>query len=73
MVAKLRQYLPDWKEYFRLAETPKTFAEYDKWVRHRLRTLQLKRRKRGSKVYAEMGRLGLLEPDTALAARVNKG
>ena len=72
VVANLRQYLPGWKEYFQLAETPKTFAEYDKWVRHRLRALQLKQWKRGSKVYAEMRRLGLSELDAALAARVNK-
>ena len=59
VVAELRQYLPGWKEYFQLADTPKVFADYDKWVRHRLRALQLKQWKRGSKIYAEMRRLGL--------------
>lgn len=39
VVAELKQYLPGWKEYFQLAQTPKTFAEYDKWLRHRLRAL----------------------------------
>jgi len=34
VVAALRKYLPGWKEYFQLADTPKTFADYDKWLRH---------------------------------------
>jgi RNA-directed DNA polymerase len=72
VVAELKQYLPGWKEYFRLADTPKTFVEYDKWIRHRLRALQLKQWKRGSKVYAEMRRLGLSEVAAAQAASVNK-
>jgi hypothetical protein len=41
-VAELRKYLPGWKEYFQLADTPKVFADYDKWIRHRLRALQLR-------------------------------
>jgi RNA-directed DNA polymerase len=72
VVADLRRYLPGWKEYFQLANTPRTFVDYDKWVRHRLRALQLKQWKRGSKVYAELRRLGLSEVDAALAARVNR-
>jgi len=30
VIAELKQYLPGWKQYFQLAETPKTFAEYVK-------------------------------------------
>ncbi len=67
MVAELRKYLPGWKQYFQLAATPSVFAEHDKWLRHRLRALQLKQWKRGSKVYAELRKLGV--PPTA-AARV---
>jgi hypothetical protein len=59
VVAKLSKCLPVWKEYFQLADTPKGFADCDKWIRHRLRALQLKQWKRGPKVYAEMRRLGL--------------
>ena len=72
VVAELRQYLPGWKEYFRLADTPKVFSDHDKWIRHRLRALQLKQWKRGSKVYAEMRRLGLSEMAAAQAASVNQ-
>src|SRR5258708_22109108 len=35
-------YLTGWKAYFRLAETPRAFADTDGWVRHRLRAVQLK-------------------------------
>jgi group II intron reverse transcriptase/maturase len=72
VVANLRQYLPGWKEYFRLAETPRSFVEHDQWIRHRLRALQLKQWKRGSKIYAEMRRLGLSHKAAAQAAAVNQ-
>ena len=72
VVAELRKYLPGWKQYFQLADTPKTFADYDKWLRHRLRALQLKQWKRGSKIYTEMRRLGLPDAIAAQAARVNR-
>lgn len=58
VVAELRGYLLGWKAYFRLAETPKIFREIDKWIRHRLRTLQLKQWKRGRTIYRELRRLG---------------
>jgi group II intron reverse transcriptase/maturase len=67
VVAELRKYLPGWKQYFQLADTPKVFADHDQWIRHRLRALQLKHWKRGAKVYAELHKLGL--PPVA-AARV---
>ena len=60
------------KQYFQLADTPKTFADYDKWLRHRLRALQLKQWKRGSKIYTEMRRLGLSDAVAAQAAAVNR-
>jgi len=72
VVGELRRYLPGWKEYFQLADTPRTFVDYDKWIRHRLRALQLKQWKRGSKIYAEMRRLGLSEKVAAQAAAVNR-
>jgi hypothetical protein len=49
VVVELRKYLPGWKEYFRLADTPRAFIDHDKWIRHRLRALQLKHWKRGPK------------------------
>jgi RNA-directed DNA polymerase len=59
--AELRSYLVGWKEYFRLADTPKIFRDIDEWIRHRLRMMQLKQWKRGTTVYREMKRLGAPE------------
>src|SRR6266851_153223 len=67
-IGELRRYLPGWKRYFQLADTPGVFADHDKWIRHRLRALQLKQWKRGPKVYAEMRRLGLSQSAAAQAA-----
>jgi RNA-directed DNA polymerase len=68
VIAELRRYLPGWKLYFQLANTPGVFADHDKWIRHRLRALQLKQWKRGPRVYAEMRRLGLSQSAAAQAA-----
>jgi group II intron reverse transcriptase/maturase len=68
VIAELRRYLPGWKLYFHLANTPGVFADHDKWIRHRLRALQLKQWKRGPRVYAEMRRLGLSQSAAAQAA-----
>ena len=59
--AELRSYLAGWKEYFRLAETPRVFSDLDEWIRHRLRMVQLKQWKRGTTIYREMRRLGANE------------
>src|SRR5262249_32677536 len=47
----LGKYLAGWKAYF---ETPKVLANIDKWVRNRLRALQLKHWKRGRTIYREL-------------------
>jgi RNA-directed DNA polymerase len=54
VVAELRDYLPGWRNYFSLAETPGIFGELDRWIRHRLRALHLKQWKRGTTVYREL-------------------
>jgi hypothetical protein len=59
--AELRSYLTGWREYFRLAETPRVFSNVDEWLRHRLRMIQLKQWKRGKTIYREMRRLGVNE------------
>ncbi len=58
VASELRSFLIGWKTYFQLAETPGIFRELDKWVRHRLRALQLKQWKRGRTAYRELRRLG---------------
>jgi group II intron reverse transcriptase/maturase len=70
-VAKeLGTYLRGWKEYFRLAETPRIFQGLDEWIRHRLRAVQLKQWKRGRTVFRELRRRGL---DLDAARRVATG
>ena len=59
-VAKeLREYLLGWRGYFHLADTPKIFSRLDKWIRHRLRAIQLKHWKRGRTAYREMRSRGI--------------
>ena len=55
---ELRRYVPGWKAYFQLAQTPRVFRELDEWLRHRLRALQLKHWRRGTTIYREMRTLG---------------
>jgi len=47
----LRRYLPGWKAYFKLAQTPQVFLQLDEWLRHRLHALQLKHWRRGTRIY----------------------
>lgn len=63
----LRAYVPGWKAYFRLAQTPRVMRELDEWLRHRLRAVQLKQWRRGTTIFRELRRLGA-SPD--LAARI---
>jgi RNA-directed DNA polymerase len=70
VIGELRGYLLGWKAYFRLAETPSIFGKLDKWIRHRLRTLQLKHWKTGTTMYRELRRLGAPE-DVARCVAAN--
>ncbi|HEX6612128.1 MAG TPA: group II intron reverse transcriptase/maturase [Hyphomicrobiaceae bacterium] len=64
----LRRYLIGWREYFRLAQTPKVFDELDQWLRHRLRALHLKHWKRGRVIYRELRARGMSEDHAAIVA-----
>jgi len=59
IVRDLRSYLLGWREYFRLADTPRVLAGLDEWIRHRLRAVQLKHWKRGRVIYRELRARGL--------------
>lgn len=59
VVERLREYLVGWKTYFRLADTPGTFTALDKWIRHRLRAIQLKHWRRGRTIYRELRTRGM--------------
>jgi RNA-directed DNA polymerase len=54
VVEELRAYLPGWKNYFTLAETPGVFLSLDEWIRHRLRQVHLKQWKTGNTIYREL-------------------
>jgi len=45
----LRSYLVGWKNYFRIAETPRVFSDLDEWIRHRLRAVKLKHARYGAR------------------------
>ena len=65
---ELRCYVPGWKAYFKLAQTPRVFRELDEWLRHRLRALQLKHWRRGTTVYRELRALGANSEQAAQVA-----
>jgi RNA-directed DNA polymerase len=68
VAGELRSCLVGWREYFRLAETPKVFGELDGWLRHRLRALHLKHWRRGPVIYRELRARGLSEDHAAQVA-----
>jgi RNA-directed DNA polymerase len=57
-----------WKEYFRLADTPRRFADLDEWIRHRPRGIQLKHWTRGTPFNRELRARGLPEHAGATVA-----
>ncbi|MCA1789849.1 MAG: group II intron reverse transcriptase/maturase [Thioalkalivibrio sp.] len=65
---RLRAYMPGWKAYFQLAQTPKVFRELDGWLRHRLRAVQLKHWRRGTTMYRELKAMGASEADARKVA-----
>jgi RNA-directed DNA polymerase len=67
---RLRSYVLGWRAYFRLAQTPKVWRELDKWLRHRVRAIQLKQWKRGRTMYRELMALGA-KPDVARQVAAN--
>lgn len=58
IVHDLQAFLPGWKAYFQLAQTPKVWRGLDEWLRHRLRAIQLKLWGRGPTMYRELRALG---------------
>lgn len=64
----LRSYLVGWKAYFRLAETPRVYRDLDKWIRHRLRAIQLKQWRRGRTIFRELHARGMSKRKAAWVA-----
>ena len=46
VVEELRKYLVGWRGYFRITATPSVLADFDGWIRRRLRCLIIKQRRR---------------------------
>jgi group II intron reverse transcriptase/maturase len=61
VIERLRAYLPGWKAYYGLSQTPGIWRSLDEWLRHRLRAIQLKHWKRGTTMYRELRKLGASE------------
>ncbi len=58
VVQRMRPYVLGWKAYFGLSQTPKVWREFDEWLRHRMRAIQLKHWKRGTTIFREPRALG---------------
>ena len=67
VVKQMRVYVLGWKAYFRLADTPGVWSDLDKWIRHRIRAIQLKQWRRGTTTYRELRKRGA---SSDLAAQV---
>lgn len=72
VVERLRSYVLGWKGYFRLAETPGVWSDLDKWIRHRMRAVQLKQWRRGWTAYRELVAMGA-RPNVAQTVAGNYG
>jgi RNA-directed DNA polymerase len=72
-IARINRYVVGWMGYFRLADTPKVFAELDKWFRRRMRQIRWKEWKRYSARRANLRRLGIPERTAREWASSSKG
>lgn len=65
----LGRYLLGWRAYYRFTEMPSALADLDRWIRHRLRALQLKQWKRGTTVFRELTARGVQRGPAAKVAK----
>jgi RNA-directed DNA polymerase len=72
IIGQLRRYVPGWKAYFNLAQTPKIWRRLDEWMRHRMRAIQLKQWRRGTTMYRELLKLGVPAKVARLVAANNR-
>ena len=69
VVQDLKAYVPGWKAYFGLAQTPTVLHALDMWLRRRLRAVQIKQWKTGPRTYWALRRLGASESFATAVAR----
>lgn len=70
VVESLRRYVLGWKGYFQLEQKRWKFRTLDKWIRHRLRALQLKHWRRGTTAFRKLVAMGA-SPEVASQAAGN--
>lgn len=58
-IAAINRYVTGWMGYFRLADTPKVFAQLDEWFRRRMRQIRWKEWKRPKTRQANLRKLGI--------------
>ncbi|WP_245580381.1 group II intron maturase-specific domain-containing protein [Arthrobacter castelli] len=58
-IRRLNQYIRGWMGYFRLADTPRKFADLDEWYRRRLRQIRWKEWKRPRTRVVNLAQLGI--------------
>jgi RNA-directed DNA polymerase len=69
----LRGYVPGWKAYFRLAQSPSVWARLDSWLRYRLRVVRLRQWRYGATIYRELRALGASQELAARTAANTNG
>jgi RNA-directed DNA polymerase len=62
VVKELTTYLRGWLQYFGICEVPTPRRDLDKWIRSRLRLLQVKQWKRGTTAYPRLVAMGASAP-----------
>jgi len=68
VVYDLDRYLPGWGVYFGIENTRTEFRNLDRWIRRRLRVMQLRQWKRGSTILRELRARGIPDNKIALTA-----
>jgi len=72
-LAALNRFLGGWSAYFALAETPSVFAEFDEWLRRRLRQVRWKEWKRFAARRRNLRALGIPDWQARQWAASRKG
>lgn len=72
VIESLQAYLPGWRAYYALSQTPRVWHGLDEWLRRRLRAILLKQWRRGPTIHKSLKALGASDDAAALVAACNK-
>jgi RNA-directed DNA polymerase len=73
VVEDLRTYMPGWRAYFGLVDTKSIWADLDRWLCRRLRALQLRQWRHGTRIYCALRALGADDDVAAKVAAMRRG